>query len=114
MITLRLHNDIKNDSLQINDIAYAVSTPSTVSSNIINVSDGEIYKVGIIKSISGDTITVEETQTPNAGDFLMFSKDKNANNTSLLGYYAEVKLKNNSTEKAELFTLSSEITQSSK
>ena len=37
-----------------------------------------------------------------------------ANDTSLLGYYAEVKLSNNSTEKAELFALNSEITASSK
>ena len=44
----------------------------------------------------------------------MFSKDKVANNTSLLGYFAEVKLINNSTEKAELFALSSEIRLSSK
>ena len=44
----------------------------------------------------------------------MFQKDRLANNTSLLGYYAEVKLSNNSTEKAELFALSSEITASSK
>jgi hypothetical protein len=44
----------------------------------------------------------------------MFSKDKVANNTSLLGYFAEVKLINNSTEKAELFALNSEIGLSSK
>ena len=36
------------------------------------------------------------------------------NNSSLLGYYAEIKLSNESTEKAELFALGSEITQSSK
>ena len=44
----------------------------------------------------------------------MFSKDPIVNNSSLLGYYAEVKLSNDSTEKAELFALGSEITQSSK
>ena len=44
----------------------------------------------------------------------MFSKDKIANNTSLVGYFAEVKLSNDSTDKAELFSLGSEITPSSK
>ena len=44
----------------------------------------------------------------------MFSKNKAANNTSLLGYYAEVKLSNNSIDKAELFTLGSQIVPSSK
>ena len=44
----------------------------------------------------------------------MFSKNKQANNSSLLGYYAEVKLTNDSTSKAELFALSSEVLESSK
>ena len=44
----------------------------------------------------------------------MFSKNKAVNNTSLIGYFAEVKLRNNSKEKAELFALSSEIAESSK
>mgnify|MGYP006406290489 FL=1 len=44
----------------------------------------------------------------------MFQKDNRVNNTSLLGYYAEVELINDSTEKAELFALSSEISWSSK
>jgi hypothetical protein len=34
--------------------------------------------------------------------------------SGLIGYYAEVKLMNNSTEKAEIFNLSSDISASSK
>ncbi len=33
----------------------------------------------------------------------MFSKNKSVNNSSLLGYYAEIILVNNSNEKAEMF-----------
>ena len=44
----------------------------------------------------------------------MFRKNESVNNTSLIGYYAEVQLKNESPDKAELFALSSEITESSK
>ena len=44
----------------------------------------------------------------------MFRKNENVNNTSLIGYYAEVKLRNDSPEEAELFALSSEIVESSK
>jgi len=44
----------------------------------------------------------------------MFSKNRVINNSSLLGYYAEVKLLNQSDEKAELFALGAEIIQSSK
>ena len=44
----------------------------------------------------------------------MFQKEKSANNTSLIGYYAEVQLKNSSLEKAELFAVGSEVAPSSK
>ena len=44
----------------------------------------------------------------------MFSKDNTINLGDVSGYYAEVKLENNSTEKIELFAVSSEISESSK
>jgi len=47
-------------------------------------------------------------------NFIMFSKDNKVNKNSLVGYYAEVKLENNSSSKAELFSIGSEITESSK
>ena len=50
----------------------------------------------------------------NANAFIMFSKDNTINLGDVSGYYAEVKLENNSTEKIELFAVSSEISESSK
>jgi hypothetical protein len=44
----------------------------------------------------------------------MFAKDKRVNKSSVSGYYASIKLENSSTEKAELFTIASEIQESSK
>ena len=46
--------------------------------------------------------------------FLLFSKDNDANLSSMLGYFASVNFKNNSTGFAELFAVGSEVTQSSK
>ena len=46
--------------------------------------------------------------------FISFAKEKKINTSSLLGYYADVKFVNDSTEKAELFSVSSEIAESSK
>ena len=46
--------------------------------------------------------------------FLMFSKNNDANLSSMLGYYAEVKFRNNTTGPAELFSVGSEVIQSSK
>jgi len=100
-----------NISLQVGDTAWYVPTTS-----VGNQSYGsDPVEIGIITGITdGYIIISDELSTPDAGDFIMFSKDKTANNTSLLGYYAEVELKNNSLNHAELFALSSEVAPSSK
>ena len=86
----------------------------TLPNNFI-IDDSDLLKVGDITEIGSNFVRVEDhDNTPSNGDFLMFSKNKIVNNTSLLGYYAKVKLSNNSTDKAELFTLGSEVTPSSK
>lgn len=46
--------------------------------------------------------------------FLLFSKNNDANLSSMLGYFAAVRFQNNATDRAELFAVSSEVTQSSK
>ena len=71
--------------------------------------------IGKIDTISTNSIKIEApSNVPPKDAFIMFSKNKIANNASLNGYFAEVKLNNNSTEKAELFSLGSEIMISSK
>ena len=114
---ITLNNKITNDSLQIGDIAYFVSVDPSNNGVISSQSDPE--KIGKIDAISADLSKVTINNPVNVNpisqtDFLMFQKDTSVNNTSLLGYFAEVKLVNNSTEKAELFALSSEIGLSSK
>ena len=47
-------------------------------------------------------------------DYISFSKNRNINNNSLKGYYASVQFVNNSRKKAELFSVGSEISESSK
>ena len=46
--------------------------------------------------------------------FIMFSKDNKVNLNSMLGYYASVTFRNNSSDKAELFSVGTEIFESSK
>lgn len=119
-IIIKLKNNINNVSLQIGDMAYYVDSSSLAEVNGIvsttpSVAGSDPIKIGKITDIGVKSITIEnEIATPSADAFIMFQKDRSVNNNSLLGYYAEVKLSNNSTEKAELFALSSEITQSSK
>ena len=114
-LEITLSNNINNASLQIGDTAYFVSNVDDTTTTI-TYSPNNIEEIGKITAIGNNIITIANPigNIPETDDFIMFSKDKTANNTSLLGYYAEVKLSNNSTEKAELFTLGSEITPSSK
>ena len=108
---------INNVSLQIGDSAYFVSNSSLITVNDEQThSDEEPTLLGNISGIGHDYIVLNNLTgaEPEPNDFIMFSKNKIVNNASMLGYYAEVKLKNSSIEKAELFALSSEVTPSSK
>ena len=65
----------------------------------------------------GDIVLVEYDNAislPTANDFISFAKNNKVNMSSLLGYYAGVNFVNNSTEKVELFSVGSEVSESSK
>ena len=113
-------------SLQIGDTAFYVpTTPKSEFStgelsNVIRL--GEITEVLLgqrMIKVMWDNINVA---APVASDFIFFAKDRKVNTSSLVGYYAEVQFKNNlngidqnnPTDRAELFAVSSEITESSK
>lgn len=51
---------------------------------------------------------------PVAGDYLFFGKSAVVNNTRLRGYYMEAVLANDSKKPAELYSLSSDVEESSK
>jgi len=129
-----------NTSVQVGDVAY-FSNPvpvgssgnplggqwaSTVTPHLTS-EQSDIVKIGNIISITqwNGTNSFIQCDMPQAlfnkyfadialGSFIMFSKDNKANLSSILGYYASVSLKNNSTEKAELFNVSADIFESSK
>jgi len=120
-LKITLTNEIQNVSLSTGDIAYYVETSALVSGTNISVASNaagteeNIKKIGKITDVGSTFITVDTViNTPPNGAFIMFSKNKIANNTSLLGYFAEVTLKNNSKQPVELFALSSEVAVSSK
>ena len=120
-LTISIKNGVfieNNVSVQVGDEAWFVykeNTGSVTNSTAGSLStNGDPVKIGIITSIGSSSITVDSSVNVPNNSFLMFKKSSVANDTSLLGYYAEVKLSNNSTEKAELFALNSEITASSK
>jgi len=102
-LTLTFPNPL-NISVQINDILYWNNA-------------GTVIEIGKILTINGKVITceIEDNQVnPSADAFILFSKDNRKNLTSITGYYAEVEMRNDSHEYAEIFTIGSEIFESSK
>lgn len=125
MIVITLNN-IKNlnDSLQVGDMIYATPTTQQVSgvTDFENQATGVNKLVGILRQITKEdndiTLDVDDSlfinpYVPSENDFLMFSK-YNQTDGDVNGYYAEATFKNNSKVKAELFSVSSEITINSK
>ncbi len=117
---INLTSQIANISLQIGDQAYFIPNDNISNDNGQTSSTDTPLLLGTISGIGSDYIVLDSTTYGpyyadlQRHDFIMFSKNKIVNNTSMLGYYAEVKLKNSSTAKAELFALSSEVAISSK
>ena len=111
-------NERINVSVQVGDLAWYVPTNTAgVTGNTYSVGDANTSAVliGEITSITGNTINIlNNVTTPFAGFFIMFSKNNKANLNSVLGYYANIKMVNHSREKIELFSVGSEIHQSSK
>ena len=110
-----------NISLQVGDIVYYTTNGSPIG-GFDNSILANTFMFGVVISIdnSNNNIVVEWNNDaphpgpPPPGSYISFAKDKRVNTSSLLGYYASVKLVNNSREKVELFAIGSEISESSK
>ena len=106
-----------NSSVQPGDIVYYVSPSTLPNSTVQQALTSGVTKLGIVVSVTTNSIDVRHSSTVNAplgGEYIMFEKDKQVNSSSLIGYYAEVELMNNSDAKIELFSLGSEVSENSK
>lgn len=98
-----------NDSVQVGDELYR----GAVTGGVV----GAWPYVGAITGVGEKYVEVANSGSAVASDFFMFRKPSHNGHTnisSLKGYYAEVEFTNNSTSKQELFTVGSEVTESSK
>ena len=84
-------------SMNVSDIIKTITNPTTTSPTIV------IDNVSLSTNYNGD-----DTQ------FIFFAKDNKANLSSLLGYYADIKFKNDSKTEAEIFGVGLEVFESSK
>ena len=123
-ITLKFDNPF-NHSLQVGDTIWYTNT--SASGGYDFAAKDSVYKLGTVEFVSNryrayelrvsryaPQGTTAITPPLNLGAFIMFSKNNVVNLGDVSGYFAEVKLENNSTEKIELFAVGSEISESSK
>jgi len=106
------------------DIIYF--TPTYL--NGVHNTAGTIVELGPVTAINGNVITVFYNTTtiyppstipiptilPSPSDFIMFAKHRGTNMSSLLGYFAKFRIKNNSKDKAEMYSISVDTAESSK
>ena len=111
-----------NTSLSLNDTIHYVAKDNIGDGDVIDSASLIEYAPPIV-SISKNTITVEHDDSASndppapifeEGDFILFKKNSNVNKSGVIGYYAEATFKNSAKDKAELFSASSEINESSK
>lgn len=120
LLTITIHSSDINASLQVGDAAYCSPLSTTANSGFSTVTTANIRKLGTITNVDRSNgqinllVDTDMVATPADGDYIMFEKDKRVNSSSILGYYADVRLVNYSTEKIELFSVGSEVTVSSK
>ena len=111
-----------NTSCQVGDLAYYV-TPTSASGGGFTTNDaGGVRLMGQIRQITNPTSSTPTVicETTLGGGlhglskFILFSKDNKANLSSILGYYASVKLVNDSAVASELFSVGMDMFESSK
>ena len=134
MITLTLNITNLNNSLQVGDLIYAVNTitqPGSNDAEAVSANTGAPSIVGILRRITAGTISgqiqnafgqveldIDETAffntyIPGINDFIMFSKYEQKDG-DVIGYYAKARFINDSKEKAEIYSVGSEVIINSK
>ena len=96
----------------VQEIGYGQNPTVQAASTIISSFGAAIANpvqwlaVNITNTVGTSTIPI--------GSMIMFSKDNKVNLSSLVGYYALARFENNSTDRAELFSVGAEVQRSSK
>ena len=108
-----------NVSVAVGDTAYYVATQDSADSSGFTINNGDTVEIGEITSVDfpSNTIIVDTTLASGIvtiSHFIFFSKNNAASLSSILGYYAEVKMTNTSTTEAELYQVGVDTFVSSK
>ena len=129
MLSISLNLTDINTSLQVGDLVYARGTSihgvEGIATGLLadaSTGTGSNHLVGVLRRIIDqgstfllivDNSMLTTSYTPSPNDFIMFSKYSQGD-SGVFGYYAKARLVNDSTQEAEIFAISSEITINSK
>ena len=90
--------------ISVGDELYATATPSII---------GQVTSININLPSGVNNITVNTTvNVPTNGDFILFSKNQNAESYGVLGHFCEFTLTNTATTSVELFAVETEVMKS--
>ena len=106
---------LDNTTSTTNDFTYFVDSSPEIVGDITNIQNGTV-QVGLNVTLA-TVLTVEvedDVDQVTTTDYLFFQKDNRANTSSLVGYYGSATFENNATGKAEMYSASCEVSQSSK
>jgi|11BtaG_2_1085332.scaffolds.fasta_scaffold01218_3 hypothetical protein len=108
MVRIRISTANQNASVQVGDHAY-YSTVDAGSNLNAPIHIGEII------SVAPSYIDVEGFGNGVSNqDYIMFKKNNQVNKSGIKGYYSEFKFTTSSTAPQELFSVGSEVVESSK
>lgn len=118
LIVIQLEFDNMNVSAQVGDVVYFTYGGAPLGGFDVQTETMLTRRLGEILVITGNIIHVQYdttlTSPPPLGSYISFVKEKKVNTSSLLGYYMRANFVNDSKDKIELFSVGSEIAQSSK
>ena len=113
-VTLNFSQQV-NTSLQVGDLVYELTMNPTTTGGFSTSQIFQPQLLGECIDVNFDTIVVDATSFT-SGNFVLFQKDVTVNTSGIKGYYAKFNFKNNAstTKKVELFSVSSELSESRK
>jgi hypothetical protein len=116
--TLTFTQEIQT-SVQAGDLILYCDPSTTAANGFSTAAQSDVELLGTCLTVAADrlSMTVDHdanTTLPTSDSFILFSKDKYSNPSGLLGYYARVCFKNNSSDEAELFGINANMFESSK
>lgn len=122
-IHLPFNTNPADTGVSVGDTIYCIYNANINSSGGFNVSNNatDVVELGTVIAVLANALVIDTgsivlniNQLPTASDFIFFEKNKSVSNSKLLGYYAEIKFVNNSTDESELFSVGMEVVESSK